>query len=188
VPDLCDNPGVPPLHPEWQRVFDRLEREAASANARADALQVTLRNLEAALEAREATSNAQQARLEAMMKSLQTRLDEVSGHAAAQNDELRSIRSLLRRRETQLDKANAEVRKLRRKLGLDDPDPDPPSAPPAPEATPKPAAKEETRQIPDNKGKGPRADTSEGEAEAPEAPPEAPTDDPDVSRTEVAAE
>jgi transposase len=171
---------VPPLHPEWQRVFDRLEREAASANARADALQVTLRNLEATLD-------AQQARLEAMMKSLQTRLDEVSGHAASQNDELRSIRSLLRRRETQLEKANAEVRKLRRKLGLDDPDPDPPSAPPAPETTPKPDAKAETSQVPDTKGKGPRADTSEGEAEEPEAPP-APTDDPDVSRTEVAAE
>jgi hypothetical protein len=44
---------------------------------------------------------------------------------AKQGDELRTIRRLLRRREEQLAKAEREVRRLRRRLGLDEPDPEP---------------------------------------------------------------
>lgn len=60
---------------------------------------------------------------------LQLSLDRIADQMARQADELTVIRKMLRRREAQLAKAEAEVRKLRRKLGLDDPDPDPSAAP-----------------------------------------------------------
>lgn len=66
-----------------------------------------------------------------------TELRKSIGHLTAmmarQNEQLDQIVSILRRREAQLQRANAEVRKLRRKLGLDDPEPDPAEAP-APES------------------------------------------------------
>jgi hypothetical protein len=53
---------------------------------------------------------------------------------AGQNDRLDQAVSMLRRRESQLKRAEAEIRKLRKERGLDDPDPQPkgtaPSAPP----------------------------------------------------------
>lgn len=54
---------------------------------------------------------------------LQASLDQISALMAKQGDELRAIRKMLRRREEQLAKAERENRKLRRLLGLDDPDP-----------------------------------------------------------------
>ena len=63
------------------------------------------------------------------MSSLQKSLDELAQVVAGQNDRLDQIVSMLRRREAQLKRSEAEVRKLRRKLGLDDPDPDPVAAP-----------------------------------------------------------
>lgn len=57
---------------------------------------------------------------------------------ARQTTELNALSKMLRRREQQLAKAEAEVRKLRRKLGLDDPDPEPDAAE-VPDDTPEPA-------------------------------------------------
>jgi transposase len=59
---------------------------------------------------------------------LQTSLDRLTALIATQNDELTSIRKMLRRREQQLAKAERELRKLRRRFGLDDPDPEPTAA------------------------------------------------------------
>ena len=56
---------------------------------------------------------------------LQATLDRVADQLASQTDQLRAITKMLRRRDAQLAKAEAMVRKLRRQLGLDDPDPDP---------------------------------------------------------------
>ena len=59
---------------------------------------------------------------------LQQSMDRLIEQMARQADELTAIRKMLRRRETQLSKAEAELRKLRRRLGLDDPDPEPDAA------------------------------------------------------------
>ena len=56
---------------------------------------------------------------------LQASLDRMADLMAKQGDELRAIRKMLRRREAQLAKSERENRKLRRQLGLDDPDPAP---------------------------------------------------------------
>lgn len=60
---------------------------------------------------------------------LQGSLDQVVALAAQQSDELAALRKMFRRLEAQLAKLLAENRKLRRKLGLDDPDPEPQAAP-----------------------------------------------------------
>jgi transposase len=60
---------------------------------------------------------------------LQQSLDQVVALAAQQSDELVALRKMFRRLEAQLAKVLAENRKLRRKLGLDDPDPEPQAAP-----------------------------------------------------------
>ncbi|MEZ4320834.1 MAG: IS66 family transposase [Myxococcota bacterium] len=61
-------------------------------------------------------------------------LDELTVLVAKQNDRLDEVITMLRRRETELKRAERENRKLRKKLGLDpDPDPEPDEAPP-PEA------------------------------------------------------
>jgi transposase len=65
---------------------------------------------------------------------LQDTLDRVADQLAHQTDELRAITKMLRRRDAQLAKSEAMVRKLRRQLGLDDPDPDPGSAAAVPDA------------------------------------------------------
>ena len=54
---------------------------------------------------------------------LEARLDRILGQLASQTDELNALTKMLRRREQQLAKAEAEKRKLRRKLGLDEPEP-----------------------------------------------------------------
>ena len=87
------------LPPDWQRVFDGLERDRESAIRRAEKQQATL--------------------------------DRMADLMAKQGDELKAIRKMLRRREQQLAKAEREIRKLRRRFGLDDPDPEP-DAKPAP--------------------------------------------------------
>ena len=69
---------------------------------------------------------------------LQKSFDHLAQAMAGQNEKLDQIVSMLRRREAQLKKAEAEIRKLRRKLGLDEPDPEPGGASglgPAPTAT-----------------------------------------------------
>lgn len=72
-----------------------------------------------------------------MREFLSTRstLDELTVLVAKQNDRLDELVSMLRRRETQLKRAERENRKLRKELGLD-PEPDPPSQP-VPEVKPK---------------------------------------------------
>lgn len=70
------------------------------------------------------------------LSSMRKSLDQLTTMMAGQNDRLDQVVSMLRRREAQLKRSEAEVRKLRRKLGLDDPDPDPvaepvPSTPPS---------------------------------------------------------
>jgi transposase len=65
-------------------------------------------------------------------------LDELTVMVAKQNDRLDEVITMLRRRETQLKQAERQIRKLRKLLGMDDPEPDaepvPPGAEPAPEA------------------------------------------------------
>ena len=60
---------------------------------------------------------------------LQATLDRMADLMAEQGDELTAIGKMLRRRDAQLAKAEREVRKLRRLLGLDDPEPEPDEAP-----------------------------------------------------------
>ena len=72
------------------------------------------------------------------MSTLQVSMDQLTQMMAGQNDRLDQVVSMLRRRETQLKRAEAENRKLRRKLGLDEPDPEPTAEPiptPASEAS-----------------------------------------------------
>ena len=63
------------------------------------------------------------------MSTLQVSMDQLTQMMAGQNDRLDQVVSMLRRRETQLKRAEAENRKLRRKLGLDEPDPEPTAEP-----------------------------------------------------------
>ena len=61
-------------------------------------------------------------------------LDRMADQMARQGDELRAITKMLRRRDSQLAKAEALNRKLRRALGWDEPEPEPDAAP-VPEAS-----------------------------------------------------
>jgi transposase len=61
-------------------------------------------------------------------EQLQNTLNDLVQLAAKQGEELTAIRKMLRRRDAQLARAEREVRKLRRRLGLDDPDPEPDAA------------------------------------------------------------
>jgi hypothetical protein len=56
---------------------------------------------------------------------LQLTLDRMADQMARQGDELRAITKMLRRRDSQLAKSEALIRKLRRALGWDEPEPDP---------------------------------------------------------------
>lgn len=69
------------------------------------------------------------------LAELRSSFDKLALAMAGQNEKLDQIVSMLRRREAQLKRAEAEIRKLRRKLGLDDPDPDPEPEPPAGRST-----------------------------------------------------
>jgi len=64
-------------------------------------------------------------------------LDELTVMVAKQNDRLDEVVTMLRRRETQLKQAERQIRKLRKLLGMDEPEPDaepvPAGAEPAPE-------------------------------------------------------
>jgi transposase len=106
------------LPDDWKRFVARLERERDAASG----------EREAATREREASARR--------ADKLQESLDRLTDLMAKQGQELTSIRKILRRREEQLAKAEREVRKLRRQLGLDDPDPEPHAAavPPAPSA------------------------------------------------------
>lgn len=68
-------------------------------------------------------------RLERQLEAANRRADRMADLLAKQGEELTAIRKMLRRRDAQLTKAERENRKLRRKLGLDDPDPEPDAAP-----------------------------------------------------------
>ncbi len=59
---------------------------------------------------------------------LQSTLDVLTHQLAGLNDEVRKIRKMLQRREAQLKATQRENRKLRRQLGLDEPDPEPQAA------------------------------------------------------------
>jgi transposase len=99
------------------------------------------------------------------MAKLQESVDELMRMIAGQNDRLGQLVSMLRRREEQLKRSEREVRKLRRKLGLDDPDPEP-DAQPVPEAedTPSTTSPNETSPSADP---GPKAKASpKGEPDA----------------------
>ena len=56
-------------------------------------------------------------------------LVEMTQVMARQGDQLEQVLKMLRRRETQLKASERENRKLRRMLGLDDPDPEPDASP-----------------------------------------------------------
>lgn len=60
--------------------------------------------------------------------SLQESMNEMSPPLGKQGDTLSAIQKMLRRRETQLKNLERENRRLRRALGLDDPNPEPTAA------------------------------------------------------------
>lgn len=68
------------------------------------------------------------------MSKLQSSIDELTQMIARQNDQLEQVTRMLRRRDEQYQRVAAENRKLRRQLGLEDPEPDPPSGGAAPGA------------------------------------------------------
>lgn len=103
-------------------------------------------------------------------------LDELTLMVAKQNDRLDDVITMLRRRETQLKRAEREVRKLRKLLGMDDPDPEPDAepVPPAavdadadvpPKGTPATEPKVSNESTPTEKKKRPR--TKGGRTPAP---------------------
>jgi transposase/uncharacterized coiled-coil protein SlyX len=63
-----------------------------------------------------------------VIDALEARFAAIVDQLARQTSELIALNKMLRRREQQLAKSERENRKLRRKLGLDDPDPDPGAA------------------------------------------------------------
>jgi hypothetical protein len=70
------------------------------------------------------------------LAQLRVKYDEFARMVAGLKDRADHLTSVVRRRESQLKKAERENRKLRRKLGLDEPDPDPPAEEPPPEPPP----------------------------------------------------
>jgi len=63
-------------------------------------------------------------------------LDELTVMVAKQNDRLDEVITMLRRRETQLKQAERQIRKLRKLLGMDEPEPEPDVEPVPPDAEP----------------------------------------------------
>lgn len=91
------------------------------------------------------------------MAKLQDSINTLTSMIAGQNDRLDQVVSMLRRREAQLKRLEAENRKLRRALGLDDPDPEPTAAPdPAQSSSEEPqpdaSVTSSTAESPDPKG------------------------------------
>lgn len=74
------------------------------------------------------------------LANLQASMDKLTDMMAAQNDRLDQFALMLRRREAQLKRSEAEARKLRRKLGLDDPDPDDDPEPGGPSTSSEPSS------------------------------------------------
>ena len=68
--------------------------------------------------------------------SLRGSVDNLAEMVATQNDRLDQVLSMLRRREEQVRRLETENRKLRKQLGLDDPEPEPDAAPVPEDATP----------------------------------------------------
>lgn len=103
--------------------------------------------------------------------ALRRSVEQLTGMVAGQNDRLDQVVSMLRRREEQLRRAEAEVRKLRRLLGLDDPEPEPEAAV-APETAPSPADESGTTEPEADAGKPSpdSASTSDGSGTEPEKP------------------
>jgi hypothetical protein len=97
--------------------------------------------------------------------SLRTKFDELAQMVAGLKDQVDTLTSVGRRRETQLKKAEAEIRKLRRKPGLDEPDPEPdpepsPPEPPSGESEPSsptstPTTRTAAPPVPQNSGGSP---------------------------------
>ncbi len=83
---------------------------------------------------------------------LQASMDKLTQMMASQNDRLDEVVSMLRRRDAQLKRAEGEVRKLRRKLGLDDPDPESTSAPAPDESSAKSEDEASTAMRPSDDG------------------------------------
>lgn len=73
--------------------------------------------------------DARQRQLEKELASLRRSFEQLTSMMAKQGDQLDQVVKMLRRREAQLKRAEAENRRLRKKLGLDDPDPEPDAAP-----------------------------------------------------------
>jgi transposase len=105
------------------------------------------------------------------LASLSRNMDTLTQLMARQNEQLDQVVSMLRRREAQLKRAQAENRRLRRKLEIDEPDPEP-SASPIPEegssdsseetssstdSEPKAATDNETTSVVPNKEPRPRS-------------------------------
>jgi hypothetical protein len=72
-------------------------------------------------------------------------LDELTVMVAKQNDRLDEVITMLRRRETQLKQSEREVRKLRKLLGMDDPDPEPDTEPVPPKDDAAPRERDDVR-------------------------------------------
>jgi hypothetical protein len=106
------------------------------------------------------------------LASLRQSVQELALQVAGQNERLDQVLSMLRRREAQLKRSQAEVRKLRRKLGLDDdPDPDGEQAVPTPPPTaePEPGPKEGTAGLAETKGRDTGCAEDASPAESPAA-------------------
>lgn len=123
-----------------------------------------------------AERDAARADAAAMRKSL----DRLTETLAGQGDKLDQVIAMLRRREDQLKWADAELRKLRRKLGLpaeepdpeDDPDPEPDAVlPPTPEAAPDTSLTEPAPRTPPA-DPSPRSDDESGSTADEAAPSE----------------
>jgi transposase len=108
------------------------------------------------------------------LSSLRKSIEQLSGMVASQNDRLDQLVSMLRRREEQLRRKEGEVRKLRRQLGLDDPEPEPDAVPmpegaPA-EGAPDPAAGSESAGTSTPSTSPGSEGSSGGDGPAPETP------------------
>ena len=93
---------------------------------------------------------------------LQKSMDLLTDMMASQNERLDQLVKMLRRREDQLKRSEREVRKLRRALGLDDPDPDAALPVPTPTTSDPPAAEAEDGSTLDPPSKKKRRRRSRG--------------------------
>lgn len=111
------------------------------------------------------------------LDALRGDLRQLTAMVAGQNDRLDQVVSMLRRRESQLKRAEAENRKLRKALGLDDPDPKPKGTPPS---TPTKAGDDPGSSAPGDPagGSSPKGDVGEATPPPPEPDPAKPEESP----------